>query len=209
MTIPFEVFDSGISSHAFKLFAFIGKFADSATGEAWPSRAVLAKGLGMSKPDSVDKYLRELESAGLLKVQHRWKDTSGNVAFERSDTHRERTSSLITLLRGYPRGGGKGAPVTGGRVPPAAGYELNPKNYQQGPAPFPDDWEPNSKHREQAKKRCLDLEAVAAYFKSYVVEHDWARKDWDMAFESWLAREIPKPHAVPTSGNAGGRLWQE
>ncbi|WP_280760307.1 helix-turn-helix domain-containing protein [Prescottella agglutinans] len=222
MTIPFEVFDAGVSSHGFKLYALIGKFADNATGEAWPSRAVLAGGLGMSKPDSVDRYLRELEVADLIKVRHRWKDAHGNVSFERSEAYRVRTSSLITLLKGYPRDKGQGCPrdngegalVARGRVPPAAGYELEPqelepKNYQQGPAPIPDDWQPNVKHREQAQKRCLDVEAVAAYFKSYVIEHDWKRKDWDRAFESWLARENPKPQAVPRSGNAGGRLWQE
>ncbi|NKV30736.1 hypothetical protein GS921_13385 [Rhodococcus hoagii] len=77
------------------------------------------------------------------------------------------------------------------------------------PEPLPDDWQPNAKHQEQAQKKCLDLDAVAAYFKSYVIEHDWVRKDWDRAFESWLAREKSKPQVVPRSGNAGGRLWQE
>ncbi|WP_425528688.1 helix-turn-helix domain-containing protein [Rhodococcus maanshanensis] len=72
------------------------KYADSHTREAWPSRATLAQGLGLSRPASVDQYVKELEAAGLIKVQARWKDRDGNHSFEKSATHKERGSSLYS-----------------------------------------------------------------------------------------------------------------
>lgn len=86
------------------------------------------------------------------------------------------------------------------------------------PISIPCDWKPSQEHQDYAQSRCLDLDAVAAYFKSYVVERSWERKDWDLAFSSWLSREQPKPkgqvgaragsYGVKT-GTYKGRVWQE
>lgn len=59
--------------------------------DVWPSRAVLAQGMGLSKPQSVDKYLAELREAGLIVSEQRKR--AGNF----------NTSSKHTLLLTVPR----------------------------------------------------------------------------------------------------------
>lgn len=97
--------------------------------DVWPSRAVLAREMGMTKPDSVDKYLAELRDAGLIVSEQRRR--SGNM----------KTSSKHTLRLVAPRTPAEVAdrikrsaadtPAPGYRYPrqrnpdtPVRGYEL-------------------------------------------------------------------------------------
>jgi len=59
--------------------------------DVWPSRAVMAQGMGLSKPQSVDKYLVELRAAGLIVSERRKRSSDMN------------TSSKHTLLLFVPR----------------------------------------------------------------------------------------------------------
>jgi hypothetical protein len=96
--------------------------------DVWPSRQVLAEGMGLSKPQSVDKYLAELRDAGLIVSEQRKRAGTFN------------TSSKHTLLLFVPRTDEEIAarkarheaiPYNGQRYPrqrtaaiPSRGYEL-------------------------------------------------------------------------------------
>lgn len=58
-------------SGAVHLYAVLARYADNQTGQAWPSRAKLAKRLGCST-DTVDRALKALVAAGALTITHRW-----------------------------------------------------------------------------------------------------------------------------------------
>lgn len=59
--------------------------------DVWPSRAVMAQGMGLKKPQSVDKYLDELRHTGLIVSERRKRASDMN------------TSSKHTLLLFVPR----------------------------------------------------------------------------------------------------------
>lgn len=59
--------------------------------DVWPSRDVMAQGMGLKKPQSVDKYLAELRGAGLIVSERRKRASDMN------------TSSKHTLLLTVPR----------------------------------------------------------------------------------------------------------
>lgn len=59
--------------------------------DVWPSRSVMAQKLGLKKPQSVDKYLEELRTAGLIVSERRKRSSDMN------------TSSKHTLLLTVPR----------------------------------------------------------------------------------------------------------
>jgi hypothetical protein len=71
--VPEWVLDADISHGALRLYALIGRYANS-DDAAWPSRATLASRLRCSK-DSVDRWIKELVDIQALSVEHR-KDES-------------------------------------------------------------------------------------------------------------------------------------
>lgn len=68
--LPHWVIFSGISAGALKLYAVLAKYANNETHQAFPSRAALARDVGKSR-DSIDRYMKELEALGALRVQRR------------------------------------------------------------------------------------------------------------------------------------------
>jgi len=68
--IPRWLLDAGISSRAVHLYAVLAVAANR-DGETWPSRRTLASTLGCS-PDTVDRAIAELVTAGALAVQSRF-----------------------------------------------------------------------------------------------------------------------------------------
>jgi len=62
-----------VSSHAVRLWSVLASYTygDQATDR--PSRAHLAADVGWKSPRSVDGYLTELQDAGYLTVQRRWR----------------------------------------------------------------------------------------------------------------------------------------
>ncbi|WFR71604.1 helix-turn-helix domain-containing protein [Prescottella defluvii] len=55
---------------AFMVWAVLRKYADNETGKAWPSRETIADHLGI-KPKGVDRYIKEIEDKGLVRVERR------------------------------------------------------------------------------------------------------------------------------------------
>ena len=75
--IPEWVLYSEISAQAVRLYAVLHRYADK-DGTAFPSRATLAKRLGMKSPKTVDAALIELQSIGAVTVEHRH-DAAGDM----------------------------------------------------------------------------------------------------------------------------------
>jgi hypothetical protein len=63
--------DNPLSRDALVLYIVLRKFSDYQTGEAYPSRATLARAMGYGTPKPLDKLVRELEAHGLIMVERR------------------------------------------------------------------------------------------------------------------------------------------
>lgn len=74
--IPEWVLLSGVSAEAVRLYALLGRYANS-EGEAWPSVETLAKQLRVS-PLTVRRKIRELVGLGCLTVTERKSESGGN-----------------------------------------------------------------------------------------------------------------------------------
>ena len=68
-----------VSSHAVRLWSVLASYTygDQATDR--PSRSRLAADVGWKSPRSVDTYLAELQDAGYLTVQRRWRPDGGKA----------------------------------------------------------------------------------------------------------------------------------
>lgn len=73
--IPEWVIFSGISDGALRLYAVLARYADSQTGQAFPSRRRLASDINRST-DAVDRHVKELVDVGVLTVERRKKPGS-------------------------------------------------------------------------------------------------------------------------------------
>ncbi|MFC9997033.1 helix-turn-helix domain-containing protein [Nocardia sp. NPDC127526] len=127
--VPHAVLDAmaegKVSAQAVALYAVIARHAGRDSGQAWPSRTTLARALGWKKADSIDKYLNQLEAAGILKVAARYGNRADAVSDVRDDVHRGRLSSLYTLLiRHAP------LPADRGKGHPAQRTSVTPENKQ-------------------------------------------------------------------------------
>ena len=102
----------GLSSPAIMLYLTLASYADNKTGRCWPSRATLAGELGASV-NSVDRWARELEAAGVVEVERRKSEADLNL------------TNVWTIIQVNPEGspthGGRGSPTGGGRVAPPVG----------------------------------------------------------------------------------------
>ncbi|MEV1315416.1 helix-turn-helix domain-containing protein [Micromonospora arborensis] len=74
------VADGKISIHAAWLYGLLLSHVNYQRGDAhvWPSRSTLATRMGMEKAKSVDRYLKQLETAGLIEKETRKSDKRGN-----------------------------------------------------------------------------------------------------------------------------------
>lgn len=84
--VPEWVLDSPLSDRAVRLYAVLARYADSTSGEAWPSRQTLWKRLNCSER-SLDAAKNELEVVGAIGVERRWKE-SGDPTTNRWIIHR-------------------------------------------------------------------------------------------------------------------------
>ena len=74
--LPHWILFSPISSNAVRTYAVLAKYRDADTGQAFPSRATLAKDVGVRSVRSIDGYLRELRDIGALSIKRRRKPGS-------------------------------------------------------------------------------------------------------------------------------------
>lgn len=68
-TLPNEIFYFSLSSGAISIYAFLLRCEDRTTYECHPSYTTIGNAVGMSK-NTVRKYVKELEDAGLIKTEH-------------------------------------------------------------------------------------------------------------------------------------------
>lgn len=88
--IPHWLITSDISDGALRLYMVLTKYADGTTKQAFPSRGRLAKDMRKTVK-SVDRYLKELEALGAVRVLRRKRAGS-----------KENMSSLYTLVTVRP-----------------------------------------------------------------------------------------------------------
>ena len=70
--------DRLISIRAFQLYVTFLTLVDTGTLQVSIPRKGLAEKLGMRRADSVDRYVRELEDLGLLRVEYQFGDYGGH-----------------------------------------------------------------------------------------------------------------------------------
>lgn len=68
-TLPNEIFHFSLSSGAISVYAFLLRCEGRTTYECYLSFSTIGKAVGMSK-NTVSKYVKELESAGLIETEH-------------------------------------------------------------------------------------------------------------------------------------------
>jgi hypothetical protein len=68
-----------VSSHAVRLWSVLASYTYGDRATDRPSRAQLAADVGWKSPRSVDGYLTELQDAGYLTVQRRWRPDGGKA----------------------------------------------------------------------------------------------------------------------------------
>src|SRR5664279_1086853 len=99
--------DPSISSHAVRLWSVLASYTygDQATDR--PSRSQLASDVGWKSIRSVETYLAELQAAGYLTVEHRWRTDRGQTISilewePRADTIRPGGPRRVRFRRSYP-----------------------------------------------------------------------------------------------------------
>lgn len=113
--IPEWVIVSNISHGAVRLYALLGKYADYETGEAFPSRKLLATRLDVSVA-TVDRFVKELVDIGALEVFKRcdngiWLSNLYRVRRVKGSPTGE-GSSPTSEDRGSPKHEGRGSPTS-------------------------------------------------------------------------------------------------
>lgn len=215
------VFELGISSSALALYVAFLRFADNETGDTFPSRKTLGKLLGMSVP-TVDKYIAELEEAGLLSVFARWRNSDGDVSSQRSEEYDIQTSNGY-VVEGYEgvsnilaRRGKESLPggakdlytnYTHSKLYPSLTRGSSPEKSSRGTR-ISEDWMPRPETVEKIKASVpgLDIatehEKFVDYFLSVSGEKG-VKKDWDAAWRNWMRRAKQWSADSPSSG--GGK----
>ena len=83
--VPEWVLDLNVSHGAVRLYAILGRYVN-VEGNAWPSRTTLAARLHSSR-DTVDRWTKELVSAGALHVTRRQQWTAKDTAINRTNLY--------------------------------------------------------------------------------------------------------------------------
>lgn len=116
--VPEWVLELPVSHPAVRLYALLSRYADYESGDAWPSRATLARRM-RSSTDSVDRWTRELEEHHAITVTRRQAVSSDGNPVNMTNlyqVHRVpqggRTGAARGGRKGAPRGRGTGAALT-------------------------------------------------------------------------------------------------
>jgi DNA-binding MarR family transcriptional regulator len=84
-----DVHAKTIGAIGIAVYAVLARYANRRTGECWPAIARIQRTLKLGR-SSVKRYLKRLETAGLITVEERWTEEG------------DRTSNLYTLLNPEP-----------------------------------------------------------------------------------------------------------
>lgn len=103
------------SGNAIKLYLVLTTYLHPGSPTVWPSRKTLAKALGLAKPASIDRYIKELEDLGGITVMPRYRKDGG----QSSSAYR------IHRARKTPERQGDGGVAQKGHPPVAQKGQLN------------------------------------------------------------------------------------
>lgn len=135
--LPEWLLTTDVSDKAIRLFAILAsKYADR-DGVAYPSRAKLARDLGLAKPESVDAPARELERVGALAVTRNRRDEDRGhlpniytLTFSRPTSEGIQHQGLPSPEKGarVSDAADQASPETGGTLAPKSPPTLAPEN---------------------------------------------------------------------------------
>lgn len=129
--VPEWVIDAELSDAAFRVYSLLLRYGNG-SGCRMPSRALLARRLHRSV-DSIDRAMRELASAGVVRVERRRRGRENLT-----NRYYLRTSAPAAPVPEGGRGGGRNSAATGGRSDAAtlaAGLRPDPKTLTDTPPP--------------------------------------------------------------------------
>lgn len=167
-----DVYSSGASDAAIRVYLVLSNAANQETGTCWPSLATIGK-WSNKKPAAVRRALAELEEIGLIVVKPRYDE----LGRQSSNEYFVRTNLGVPNLEGAPVEFGSDEGAKNGR-------ETLPKI-----APEPDPEEPDQDELEGERTRVVRLangqepppiEEVVAYASIHhpTLPEDQARKFW-------------------------------
>lgn len=129
--------DGAIKPASFTLAVVMLSYVNHKRGDRtiWPSRQALASKMHISKADNIDKYVAELEKAGLIEVRRRQEERT-----------RTKNKYVLTMLATKtkeippesgvsipPEQGASIPPDEGASIPPESGVELKEENQSNKP----------------------------------------------------------------------------
>lgn len=100
----------GLSANAVRLYAVLARYGNSEGASAFPSRSTLAKRMGVSKLETVDRAARELKEAGAVEVESR----PGQSSLYVLAVARPTPINGVSPSTGYPAESGRGVPRSTG-----------------------------------------------------------------------------------------------
>jgi hypothetical protein len=186
--------DLDISDRAVRLYAVLGRYADSETHKAYPSRGTLAERLKCSKA-SVDRASQELVEAGAMTKKQRHNSSVVYTLQVSSPLQR----GVLTGDEGGSSGVMRGV-LTGDDLTITTELEpkeLEPINYIEPKivkasrmTKLPDDWYPSDRLLEMfaTKWPDVDRDYEIEQFINYWHAEGKTKLDWDKAFQVWMAR---------------------
>lgn len=100
------------SGNAIKLYLVLSTYTNPKRPTVWPSRKTLASKLGLAKPASIDRYIKELEDLGAVTVVPRYR-ADGGQSSSGYRLHQTRTPRAVPGGRGIRSEGPPPIPYRG------------------------------------------------------------------------------------------------
>ena len=186
--VPESVLDADISDRAVRIYGILARYADSETGECFPSRETLAK-RARCHWRSVDRAIQELITIGALQKHHR----------RDGEAYKSNLYVVKRVVTGLS--GGTDTGVTGVLTPQSVGTdtggnltrttELEPENKNhltRQTKMTADDYKPTNEFLEKLATEYpgVRLEVELEKFRDHHMANGSSFKIWDRAFRKWV-----------------------
>lgn len=165
------------------------KLADNANdqGECWPSYQHVADQCEISK-STVRKHIKDLESAGLLRIEHRDGPKGNSSNLYHLSLHPVPSESI-----GMPSESIPPVPSDDTRTSHSLEPVKEPVNGSAEPkekraCQLPKDFEPNKNNIEVAKDLGVDLNYQVEQFKDWHLAKGSKYKNWNFALNTWMRK---------------------